>query len=55
MKTIASWIYLLVRYIYIPIKMTKISNAITILSKINKIAVASTGYINYVIFCFIKI
>ena len=52
MKTIASWIYLLVWYTYIPIKMTKISNAITKLSEINKITVASTGYINYVISCY---
>ena len=52
MRTIASWIYLLVRYTYIPIKMIKISNAVTILSEIKKIRVASTEYINYVICCY---
>ena len=52
MRTIASWIYLLVRYTYIPIKMIKISNAVTILSEIKKIRVPSTEYINYVICCY---
>ena len=47
MRTIASWIYLLVRYTYIPIKMIKISNAVTTIpSEIKEITVAPTGCVH---------
>ena len=44
---IASWIYFLVRYTYNPIKMIKISTAVTTMpSKIKEITVVPTGYVN---------
>ena len=50
MRTIAGWFYLiLVRYTYIPVEMTKISNAVTTIPiEIMDITIASMGNINNV-------